>query len=109
MFTCALYYCSIVVNTDCNWPQFTCAGLRRLTGNDEGVFLLRIRGDADNGNVAPMLQKCLRPRQFFQPFRLVALALMLRLFFLLIFRLLLFVFDVFPLIVALLVKIWKPS
>src|SRR5579863_8496327 len=55
MLTCALYYCSIVVNTDGNGLCLTRHFLDHRTGDDIGVLLIRIWTGSNDFYITPML------------------------------------------------------
>src|SRR5579863_644086 len=57
MFTCALYYCSIVVNTNGNGLRFAGILFRHLTSNDIGILFMRIRTGPNNFHLAPIFQE----------------------------------------------------
>src|SRR5205823_5573381 len=57
MFTCALYNCSIVVNTDSQRFVLSCAPFRCAACDDIGALLRRIGTRADDANFPPLIDE----------------------------------------------------
>src|SRR5579872_151843 len=58
MLTCALYYCSIVVNTDSNWLRFSGTLFRHRTSNNIRMLSFRIWSGTNNFYITAVLQEC---------------------------------------------------